>query len=122
MSDFVTRALERLREDRGFSRNRYFLALSSPEGKRALRIHRHLRSLELDLATAGIAASVAREAERVRLTLRGKRVSRTAWLTRSEFRLLCAHPAARAALGAHSDGPHAGDDAPVERRTAAPER
>jgi hypothetical protein len=98
MADFVMRAVERLRDDPGFSRNRYFLALSSPEGKRALRIHRHLRSLERDLS-AGAAASVHREAERVRLTLRGKRGSRTAWLTRAEFRILCASPAVRAALG-----------------------
>jgi hypothetical protein len=98
VSDFVARAVRRLREDPGFSRNRYFLALSSPEGKRALRIHRHLRSLERELA-AGSAATVAREAERFRLTLRGARGSRTAWLTRSEFRLLCGNPAVRAALG-----------------------
>jgi hypothetical protein len=98
MANFVLRAVERLRDDPGFSRNRYFLALSSPEGQRALRIHRHLRSLEREL-TAGAAASVAREAERVRLTLRGKRGSRTAWLTRAEFRILCGSPAVRAALG-----------------------
>jgi hypothetical protein len=98
VTDFVTRAVQRLREDPGFSRNRYYLALSSPEGRRALRIHRHLRSLERDLA-AGSAATVAREAERIRLTLRGKRGSRTAWLTRSEFRMLCADPAVRAILG-----------------------
>lgn len=92
------RAVERLREDPGFSRNRHFLALSSPEGRRALRIHRHLRSLEQDLS-AGAAASVAREAERIRLTLRGQRGSRIAWLTRAEFRLLLGSPVARAALG-----------------------
>jgi hypothetical protein len=98
MADFVTRALLRLREDPGFSRNRHFLALSSPEGRRALRVHRHLRSLERDLA-AGWVATVARERERVRLTLRGARGARTAYLTRTEFRLLCGSPAVRAALG-----------------------
>ncbi len=98
MADFVTRAVQRLREDPGFSRNRHTLALSSPEGRRALRIHRHLRSLERDLA-AGVAASVTREADRVRLTFRTGRASRTAWLTRAEFRLLCDSPAVRAALG-----------------------
>ncbi len=98
MADFVTLAVQRLRQDPGFSRNRHTLALSSPEGRRALRIHRHLRSLERDLA-AGVAASVARDAERVRLTLRTARASRTAWLTRAEFRLLCDSPAVRAALG-----------------------
>jgi hypothetical protein len=98
MADFVTRAVERLRADPGFSRNRYYLALSSPEGKRALRIHRHLRSLERDLAR-GLSATVAAEAQRVRLVLSGKRVSRVAWLTRAEFRLLCTSPIVRAALG-----------------------
>jgi hypothetical protein len=103
VSDFVTRAVQRLREDPGFSRNRHYVALSSPEGRRALRIHRHLRSLERDLA-AGSAATVARDAERIRLTLRGKRGSRTAWLTRAEFRLLCGNPDVRAALGDAAEG------------------
>lgn len=103
MADFVIRAVQRLREDAAFSRNRYYLALSSPEGKRALRIHRHLRSLERDLS-AGCAATVAREAERVRLTLRGKRGSRVAWLTRAEFRLLCGSPVVREALGDAAEG------------------
>jgi len=98
MVDFVSQAVRRLREDPGFSRNRFFAALSSPEGRRAMRIHRHLRSLERDLA-AGHAATVAAEAERIRLTLRGRRSQRTAYLTRAEWRLLCAEPAVRAALG-----------------------
>src|SRR5512138_2519759 len=103
MADFVTRVVLRLRAEPGFSRNRHYLALSSPEGRRALRIHRHLRSLERDLA-AGAAATVTREAERVRLTLRGRRGSRTAWLTRAEFRLLCGSPQVRAALGDAASG------------------
>ena len=61
MADFVTLAVQRLRQDPGFSRNRHTLALSSPEGRRALRIHRHLRSLERELA-AGVPATVTREA------------------------------------------------------------
>jgi hypothetical protein len=95
MADFVTRAVERLRAEPGFSRNRHYLALSSPEGKRALRIHRHLRSLEHDLAQG----CAARDSERVRIVLRGKRSFRTAWLSRAEFRLLCTSPIVRAALG-----------------------
>ncbi len=102
MADFVSRAVQRLRADSRFSRNRHFLALSSPEGRRALRIHRHLRSLERDLSQ-GSSATVSHEAERVRLMLRGKRCSRTAWLTRAEFRLLCASPLVRAALGAGAE-------------------
>src|SRR5512133_4371420 len=98
MADFVLRAIERLRTDPGFSRNRHYLALSSPEGRRALRVHRHLRSLERDLAS-GFRATVAPEAERIQLVLEGTRSSRAAYLTRAEFRLLCASPAVRAALG-----------------------
>ncbi|HTN50786.1 MAG TPA: hypothetical protein VML50_00160 [Anaeromyxobacter sp.] len=98
MADFVTRAVERLRADPRFSRNRHLVALSSPEGRRALRIHRHLRSLERDLA-GGAAVTVAPEAERVRLTLRGRRGTRIAWLSRAEYRLLCTDPAVRAVLG-----------------------
>jgi hypothetical protein len=96
--DFVERAVLRLRERPGFSRNRHFQAFSSPEGRRALRIHRHLRSLERDLL-AGMAATVAQEAHRVRLTLHGRQGRREAWLTRAEFGLLCDDPAVRAALG-----------------------
>lgn len=98
MADFVARVVERLREDPGFSRNRHYLALSSPEGRRALRIHRHLRSLERDLRSGSV-VTVAREAGRFRLTLRGRKGSRIAYLTRPELRLLCANPAVRAALG-----------------------
>ncbi len=99
MASFLQRLLERLREDRAFSRNRHYLALSSPEGKRALRIHRHLRSLERDLSRDGVAATVTREAERIRLTLRGRRLQRTAWLSRAEFQVLCGNPAVRRVLG-----------------------
>jgi len=100
--DFVERAVLRLREQPGFSRNRHFQAFSSPEGKRALRIHRHLRSLEQALA-AGARATLAREGERHRLTLVGARFRRVAFLTATELRILCRDPAARAALSA-ADG------------------
>lgn len=99
LSSFLLRAVERLRQDRAFSRNRHYLALSSPEGKRAMRIHRHLRSLERDLSQAGVAATVTREAERIRLTVRGQRLARTAWLSRAEFKILCGNPAVAALLG-----------------------
>ena len=96
--DFVERAVLRLREQPGFSRNRHFEAFSSPEGRRALRIHRHLRSLERSLA-AGDPVAVVREGERFRLTISGRRLRRVAFLTASEMRLLCRDPRARAALG-----------------------
>ena len=89
--------MRRLRDGRGFSRNRHYATFSSPEGKRALRIHRHLRSIESDLSR-GSRMSVEREAARVRLTLRSKGGLRTAFLSEAEFRLLCTSPLARAAL------------------------
>ena len=98
MIDFVERAVLRLREEPGFSRNRHFAAFSSPEGRRALRIHRHLRSIERDLS-GGCSASAIHEADRVRLDLVGARGRRSAWLTRSEYRILLMSPIARAALG-----------------------
>jgi hypothetical protein len=98
MIDFIERAVLRLRDDPGFSRNRHFAAFSSPEGRRALRIHRHLQSIERDLR-GGCAASATRESDRIRLDLSGKRGRRSAWLTRSEFRILLTSPIARAALG-----------------------
>ncbi len=97
MEDFVERVIWRLRAEPGFSRNRHFVAFSSAEGRRALRIHRHLLSIERDL-TRGSSATVVRGANRVRLTLRSKWGLRTAWLTPSEFRILCASSAARTAL------------------------
>jgi hypothetical protein len=106
MADFVTQAVRRLREDPGFSRNRFYQALSSAEGRRALRIHRHLRSLERDLLS-GLRATVTREAQRIRLTLQGRRTLRVAWLTSLEYRLLCTEPAVRAVLdqSGHDVGP-----------------
>lgn len=95
--DFVERAVLRLRERPGFSRNRHFQAFSSPEGKRALRIHRHLRSLEQALA-GGARVTLEPEGERVRLTLTGARFRRVAFLTKAELRILCRNPVARAAL------------------------
>jgi hypothetical protein len=98
MDAFVERVVRRLREERGFSRNRHFLAFASAEGRRALRIHRHLRSIERDLA-AGAHVTIARDGDRVRLDLRSKRGARTAWLTFDELRLLSGSAPVRAALG-----------------------
>jgi hypothetical protein len=97
--DFVERTVLRLRAEPRFSRNRHFRALSSPEGRRALRVHRHLRSLERALA-GGAPAAVAEDGERVRIEVSGARFRRTAFLSRAEFRLLCRNPEARAALAA----------------------
>jgi hypothetical protein len=99
MDAFVQRVVRRLREEPGFSRNRHFLAFASAEGRRALRIHRHLRSIERDLA-AGSQATISREDDRVRIDLRSKRgARRTAYLTIEELRLLSGSAPVRAALG-----------------------
>jgi hypothetical protein len=87
-----------MREDRGFSRNRHFLALSSPEGRRAVRIARHLRSIETDLESGWPAQAEWREG-RVLVTVAYRGGSRAAWLTGPEYRMLIANPVARAALG-----------------------
>jgi hypothetical protein len=98
MDPFVERVVRRLRSEPGFSRNRHFATFSSPEGRRALRIHRHLRSIERDLSR-GSSATVDRGSDRVRLTLRSKRGRRYAFLTASEYRILCTNPLVRSALG-----------------------
>jgi hypothetical protein len=97
MDAFVERVVRRLRSEPGFSRNRHFIAFSSPEGRRALRIHRHLRSIERDLA-AGSAFTLGRDRDRIELTLRSHRGKRTAFLSSSEFRILCSNPLVRSAL------------------------
>jgi len=98
MADFVERLVERMRQEGRFSRNRHFAAFSSPEGRRAVRIHRHLRSIERDL-TGGCVAQVERGSERVSLTLACRGGKRVAYLTLAEFRILCTSPVVRAALG-----------------------
>ena len=98
MAGFVELAVRRMREDRGFSRNRHFLALSSPEGRRAVRIARHLRSIERDLE-AGWPARVEPKDGRVRVSLAYRGGTREAWLSPAEYRMLLSNPIVRAALG-----------------------
>jgi hypothetical protein len=98
MAGFVERAVRRMREDSGFSRNRHFLALSSPEGRRAVRIARHLRSIERDVEK-GWPARVERRDGRVLVTVAYRSGHRSAWLSGTEYRMLLDNPAVRAALG-----------------------
>ena len=91
-----------MREDRGFSRNRHFLALSSPEGRRAVRIARHLRSIETDLERGWPARAEWREG-RILVTVAYRGGSRAAWLSGAEFRMLLSNPAVRAALGVEAE-------------------
>lgn len=96
-----------MREDAGFSRNRHFLALSSPEGRRAVRIARHLRSIERDLES-GWPARVERRDGRILLTVAYRSGSRAAWLTGAEYRMLLSNPAAMNALGVNAAAPGSG--------------
>jgi hypothetical protein len=98
MAGFVELAVRRMRQDRGFSRNRHYLALSSPEGRRAVRIARHLRSIERDLEAGWPARVESRDGRvHVRVTYRGG--TRSAWLSEGEYRMLLVNPVVRAALG-----------------------
>lgn len=119
VDDFVARVIRRLRAEPGFSRNRHFMAFSSPEGRRALRVHRHLRSIEHDLSR-GCSATVERTEEGVRVTLRAKSSVRMAWLSHDEYGILRTNPLVRSALGeaaaAHSD---ADDSRPAARARSA---
>lgn len=98
MVGFVERAVRRMRQDSGFSRNRHFVALSSPEGRRAVRIARHLRSIERDLEK-GWQVRTERRDGRVLLTVTYRGGTREAWLSGAEYRMLLDNPVARAALG-----------------------
>jgi hypothetical protein len=98
MTGFVERAVRRMRQDSGFSRNRHFVALSSPEGRRAVRIARHLRSIERDLEKGWPARAEHRDG-RVLLTVAYRGGSREAWLSSAEYRMLLDNPAVRTALG-----------------------
>jgi hypothetical protein len=93
-----------MREDRGFSRNRHFLALSSPEGKRAVRIARHLRSIEADLERGWPARAESRDG-RILVTVAYRGGSRAAWLTGAEYRMLLSNPVVRTALGVTGSPP-----------------
>lgn len=84
-----------LRDDEvDFSRNRNYEAYEDPKVKRALRIFRHLRSVEEDILAAGDDAVEVRAVERddgrivVRLHYPSGHAERTSYLTESEWHLL----------------------------------
>ncbi|MFU8805989.1 MAG: hypothetical protein ACNA8W_19415 [Bradymonadaceae bacterium] len=82
-------------DDVAFSRNRNFEAFDDPKVKRAMRLYRHLRSLERDLLSlieGGSAALEAVECEddivTVRLSFSGRGGKRTSYLSPREWALL----------------------------------
>ena len=100
MHSFVYRLVERLTDDGPrLSRNRHFHTFVTPEGKQALRIARHLRSIASDIAAARGAPRYEQVDGRVRVDIEVAAGVRSAWLERDEFRILCRMPGVRAALG-----------------------
>lgn len=88
MHAFIYRLVERLTQDGPpLSRNRHFHTFETPEGKKALRIARRLRSVAEDLDRAAGPPQI-REGARVRLEIPLRDGSRVAWLSPAEWSLL----------------------------------
>lgn len=110
MRDFLYRLVLRLHEeDRPLSRNKHFHVFTG-EARKALRIDRHLRDLEGQLAALrerGVRPRVVSlPLGGVRLVLQDARVAvvRTATLSAEEAAVLARHPAGAWALGELSSG------------------
>jgi hypothetical protein len=112
MTSFVRRLAARLLEQERtgapepLTRNRHFEVFGDRQGRLALRVYRHLRSLQRDILASVEAPVVVEpgpegEAGRVRLTiaLPGRRGVRTAFLTADELELLLETPGIRDRLG-----------------------
>lgn len=107
MDPFVRRLVERLNDpSQPLTRNRHFHAFETPEGRRALKTSRRLKSLQRDILACvqeGERPTVERRVDaegEVEVELRfgaikGKRISR---LLGAEFELLCALPGVAEAL------------------------
>lgn len=93
MKGFVYQLVQRLSEpDSGLSRNRQHALFESPEGRRALHLLRHLRSLTSDVERYGAEAllSVERDGPRwhVRLEVPRLKLRRLATLTADDVTVL----------------------------------
>lgn len=100
MHAFVYRLVERLTHDGPkLSRNRHFHTFASPEGRRALRIARQLRSVARDIAAAAPRRPVLdRGAGRVRVEIPVTDGVRVAFLEPEAWEILRRMPLVRAAL------------------------
>jgi hypothetical protein len=97
MDPFVRRLIQRLHDPaQPLSRNRHFHTFDTPEGRRALKTSRRLKSLQRDIVAChreGGQVGYSRKAEddgtfRVELALHRIRGRRTAMLEAAEFELL----------------------------------
>ncbi len=107
MDAFVLRLVRRLCDHtQPLSRNRHFHAFHSPEGRRALRISRRLKSLQRDILACAHEGRAARFRPlpeeggelRIELTLERVRGYRISLLAAAEFELLQDLPGVRSAL------------------------
>jgi hypothetical protein len=106
MREFLYRLVQRLHDEaRPLSRNKHFHTFADAESRRALRIDRHLRDLELHLAELRKRGELPRVRHLadggVQLVLHHRDLDmvRTATLSAEEARLLAQHPAGAWALG-----------------------
>ncbi len=100
MEDRLTyRIVRRLRaEGAPLSRNRYFPVFEAPEGRRALRIHKRVSSVESDLLALDEPSRIRMskvDGRMVRMELHNPRLRarRTVYLSRGEFSILLESPA-----------------------------
>lgn len=106
MNDYILRLVSRLSQDeRPLSRNRHFHTFENPDGKKALRISRHLRALAHDIieqARRGEPLRVSCVTEdstmRVQLEFVRLKARRTAYLSPAEFKLLLQSAPVREAI------------------------
>ena len=107
MKGYVQKLVARLCDaEVPFSRNRHFYTFANPDGRKALRISRQLRSLARDIvaqARAGEPVRVEQVEEdgvvvRLRLDFVQLKARRTAFLSVEEFEILLSDPAVREAL------------------------
>lgn len=93
MRRFVYELVDRLHEPAaGLSRNRHTTLFSTPAGRRALHLFRHLRSLEVDLQRHGEGAKLSLSEQdhglELRLEVPALRLVRTARLTPEDVQLV----------------------------------
>lgn len=105
MTRLVYRIVQRLRDPtRPLSRNRYLATFESPEGGRALSIHRRMASLEAQILEGGEPERIRIErcasdgGVRLELDLPRVRASRTTWLSSEELEILLESPRVGALL------------------------
>lgn len=103
MQELMYRLVERLLTDReSMSRNKNFAAFEEPRMKRAVRIARHLRTLQEDVLQWGPQGCVSarRVGQRVHLEVdyAGRRDHRLASISLHELELMCLDPEVAAIL------------------------